>query len=32
MKGQYKMALREIAGKQIDFDDEGYMTDHTQWT
>ncbi len=32
MKGQNKMALREIAGKQIDFDDEGYITDNTQWT
>ncbi len=25
------MPQREIAGTMIDFDDEGFMTDHTQW-
>lgn len=25
------MPQREIAGTTIDFDDEGFMTDHTQW-
>ncbi|NOY05761.1 MAG: TusE/DsrC/DsvC family sulfur relay protein, partial [Chlorobi bacterium] len=25
------MPQREIAGAMIDFDDEGFMTDHTQW-
>jgi len=25
------MAVREIAGKQIEFDEEGFMTDSTQW-
>jgi tRNA 2-thiouridine synthesizing protein E len=25
------MATREIAGVQVDFDDEGFMTDQTQW-
>ncbi len=25
------MPTREIAGKTIDFDDENFMSDHTQW-
>ena len=25
------MATKTIAGKEIDFDDEGFMTDYTQW-
>jgi len=25
------MATREIAGKNIEFDDDGFMVDHTQW-
>ena len=25
------MAVREIAGKQIEFDEEGFMVDSTQW-
>ena len=26
------MAQREIAGKSVDFNEENFMTDHTQWT
>ena len=25
------MTAREIAGTTVEFDDEGFMTDHTQW-
>ena len=26
------MTIREIAGKSVDFNEEGFMTDHTAWT
>lgn len=26
------MPQKEIAGKTIDVDDEGYLTNHSQWT